>query len=349
MKKTLFLISLAALGLTACTNDETLSEIDSQEQKNISFRPAMGTRATETTNANLNEINVTAFEGDTPFFEKLDFIKGSDNFFTSTPVYNWPGDDTELNFWAFSPLTLKDQVTMTANSKVLTDFSPATDIAQQVDFITANATGKKSANEASGVPLTFDHQLSQIEVLAKTDNTAYVYKVTGVRVGAPVSKGTFDFTTKAWTLGTGNDIYTDTYATPVQLGSTAQSVMGAGGNLMLIPQQLTAWDVKNDAENSANGAYLSIKLQINTVAGAQMYPFPSDGDCQWAAIPIDTNWEAGKKYTYTLDLTNGAGYVDPHDPDPSTPVLGGPIKFTVDVTDWVPSDQPIPMNTDKTE
>ncbi len=217
-------------------------------------------------------------------------------------------------------------------------------MADQVDFVTANATGKKSVNESAGVPLTFNHQLTQIEVRAKTSNDVYTFKISGVRIGEPVAKGSFDFVTTDWTLGSDKAIYTDTYADARTLTPEAVSVMGDGGNAILLPQQLVAWDPKGDATNTAQGAYLSVKLQITTKeTGVQVYPFPSNGDCQWAAIPINTNWEAGKKYIYTLDLTNGAGNVDPHDPDPGTPVLGGPIKFTVDVVDWVDTPVDVPM------
>ncbi|MDE6409093.1 MAG: fimbrillin family protein [Muribaculaceae bacterium] len=347
MKKTYLLMamaSIAGLALTSCSEDEPISE---NHGTAISFRPSMGTRATETTNANLKEINVASFMGNTPYFNTLTFNKGADGYFTSDPTYNWPGDNTSLTFYAYSPANPGGVITLGSDSKVMTGFSPASSIANQIDFITATATGNKDDNEATGVPLKFDHRLVQIEVRAKTDNTAYTYKVSGVRIGESVSKADFDFTTNNWSLGTDKAIYDETYATPVELGSVPASVMGEGGNLMLIPQQLTAWNPTSDASNSAKGAYLAIKLQINTVAGAQVYPFPSEGDCTWAAIPIDDNWEAGKKYVYNLDLTHGAGYVDPHDPDPGKPVLGGPIKFTVDVTDWVDSSSDLPMDTGK--
>ena len=55
----------------------------------------------------------------------------------------------------------------------------------------------------------------------------------------------------------------------------------------------------------------------------------------WLAVPIDTKWEAGYKYVYTLDFTNGAGYSDPLDgPETGGTVLGGAIKFTMDVNPW---------------
>lgn len=339
--KLLFAVALLGLGMASCAQDDALSE---NKGNAISFRPAMGTRATETTNANLSDIKVAAFLGNDTFFEPLDFIKGSDNFFTSTPEYHWPGDDAELSFYAYSPTSLSG-VTLTPDTKTLTGFSPAANIADQVDFITSNATGKRSANEASGVELTFDHRLVQIEIRAKADNEAYTFKISGVRIGEPVAQGDFNFATNAWTLGSNKAIYEETYSTPVALTADAQNVMGAEGNAMLLPQQLVAWDPTGDASNTAAGAYLSVKLQVNTAAGAQVYPFNTNQNCQWAAIPISTNWEPGKKYIYTLDLSHGAGYVDPHDPQPGTPVLGGPIKFTVNVVDWADTTVDLPMTT----
>lgn len=344
MKATLpliFVSAFAATGLMSCSQEEV---INTTPDRPISFRPAISTRATETTNANLSAIKVAGFMGNSTYFDALDFNKGTDGYFTSTPTYNWPGDDTSLDFYAYSPTTL-DGVTLTADTKSLKAYAPDKNIANQVDFITSSGTGKRSVNEASGLELTFNHQLSQIEIKAKTDTAAYTYKISGIRIGQPVASGDFDFTTSKWTTGTDKVIYEETYDTPVTLTTSAVSVMGTEGNAMLIPQQLTAWDPENDAANAQEGAYLSLKLQINTKAGAQVYPFASNTDCQWAAIPISTNWEAGKKYIYTLDLSHGAGYVDPNDPIPGTPVLGGPIKFTVNVLDWNAEDVDQPMTT----
>lgn len=344
MSKTSMLgVALITLTLASCSDDEPISE---NRGRAIDFRAAMDSRATETTNANLTDINVAAFLGDRLFFPVMNYTKGSDGFFTSATEYYWPGDNSELSFYAYAPATPGGTVTIDGTDKTMTGFSPASAIADQIDFVTAYATGTKSTNETSGVPLTFNHQLSQIEVRAKTSNDVYTFKVSGVRIGEPVSKGDFDFAGSAWTIGSDKAIYTETYDTPKTLTADAVSVMGEGGNAMILPQQLTAWDPVADATNSAEGAYLSIKLQIATAeTGVQVYPFPSNGECEWAAIPIDTNLEAGKKYIYTLDLTHGAGYVDPHDPEPGTPVLGGPIKFTVDVVDWVESDVDLPMTT----
>lgn len=342
MKKTMLLAGVAALALTSCSKDDT---VDLNRGEAISFRPAM-TRATETTNANLNSITVSGFLNGALFINKEVYSRGSDDVFTSATEYYWPGDDTPVTFYAYSPAAPGGTVTLTADSKELSDFSPASDISSQVDFITSTGTGRKSVNENTGLALNFGHRLAQIEVRAKTDNTAYTYKVTGVRIGRPVSTGSFNFDNTAWTLGTTKADYETTYTNAVTLGSTAQNVMGDSGNAMLIPQQLTGWNPTADAPNTAEGAYISVRLQIATAeTGVQVYPFPSNGECEWAAVGINDNWEPGHRYVYTLDLTHGAGYVDPKNPDPGTPVLGGPIKFTVSVEPWVESTIQQPFDT----
>ncbi|MDE5596112.1 MAG: fimbrillin family protein [Muribaculaceae bacterium] len=336
MNKTTLMMAFAALAFASCSQDEPLSI---NEGRAIDFRPAIGGRATEITNANLSSINVTALLGDVNFFTDQTFAKDGE-FFTSTHDYYWPGDDSEILFYAYSPAEPGGTIEIDKDVKTMTDFSVAPQIAEQIDFITATSSGKKSTNEAEGVELTFSHQLSQIEIQGKTENDNYTFKVTGVRIGQPLSKGTFNFATEEWTPATDRAIYEVTYDDAITLGSQPQTLMATvssvSDNAMLLPQQLTAWDPVNDASNQAEGAYLSVKLQIIlNESGAQIYPFPSDANCVWASIPIDDNWEAGKKYVYTLDFTHGAGYVDPHDPQPGKPVLGGPIKFDVEVTNWV--------------
>ena len=83
-----------------------------------------------------------------------------------------------------------------------------------------------------------------------------------------------------------------------------------------------------------------------------------NGKYAFSAVPIDTNWEPGKKYTYTLNFcgdNGGGGQVDPDpdptdpdvdpdptDDDPGDPILGKPIYFTVTVDDW--QDQPMDID-----
>lgn len=350
MKKQIMFMAMTAMLIASCSSDDVVS---TNTGRAIDFRTSVGTRGAETTTANISKFWVTAIdEADANYFSKQEFTKDGE-FFTSSPLYYWPAG--KLNFVAYSPseTDLGATVTINKDKKTLANFSPAAKIADQKDFVTATATGTKAANETNGVALKFAHQLSQIEIKAKNANTGYVYKVVGVRIGKPVSKGTFTFDTNTWSLTTTEKTnYAVEYtAAPRTLDADAATMMGtANDNAMLLPQQLVAWTPATDKTNNKNGAYIALKIQITTKDGARVYP--AKGDYDWAAVAINTNWEAGKKYVYTLDFSSGAGKVDPEKPDPTDPtdpfkpgedILGKPIKFTVTVTEWTSADQPVIM------
>ena len=347
-------MAMAAMLIASCSSDDVVS---TNTGRAIDFRTSVGTRGTETTTANINKFWVTAIGGNnaTNYFSKQMFTKEG-SFFTSSPLYYWPAG--KLDFVAYSPseTDLGGTLKIDNATKELKDFSPAAEIADQKDFVTATASGTKADNQTNSVALTFAHQLSQIEIKAKNTNTGYVYKVVGVRIGKPVSKGTFTFGTNTWALTTTEKAnYAIEYtATPRTLAKDAATMMGtANDNAMLLPQQLVAWTPEGDSRdktNTNNGAYIALKIQITTKDGARVYP--AKGDYDWAAVAIGTTWEAGKKYVYTLDFSNGAGKVDPEKPKPVDPtdpfnpgedILGKPIKFTVTVTPWAPADQPVKM------
>lgn len=380
MKKTpLFIMAMSALALASCSEDEPVS-VRQATNEAISFRSAMGTRATETTNANLNKIFVTAVYGDSTintdtgrmggfknsvYFDNAEFDKGADSFFTAIggKEYDWLAPKQKIDFFAYAPSQddLGADIMMKEDNSGMTleSFAVPENIADQVDFITANASGTREANETSGVELTFDHRLAQIELRAKSENETYTYKVLGARIGRPQYMGTFDFNTNQWTLDDWHDtaIY-DAACDTTTLSATPVSIMGAGGNAMLMPQTLTPWDITGDPDNVAREAYLSVLVSITrTDNGIQIYPFPYESEFTnkpvreygWATIPLSGTWEQGKKYIYTLDFTNGAGHTDPDDPYPGTEILGGPIKFTVKVNDWVDtnSNKVYDMSADK--
>ncbi len=344
-------MAMTAMLIASCSSDDVVS---TNTGRAIDFRTSVGTRGSETTTDSIDKFWVTAIDGNNAnYFSKQEFTKDG-AFFTSSPLYYWPAGT--LNFFAYSPseTDLGATVTIDKDTKNLADFSPATEIANQKDFVTATASGTRAANETNGVELTFDHQLSQIEIKAKNTNTGYIYKVVGVRIGKPVSKGTFAFDTNKWTLTTTEKTnYAVEYATtPRTLTKNAATMMGtANDNAMLLPQQLVAWTPETDKANTNKGAYIALKIQITTKDGARVYP-ATGKDYDWAAVAINTKWEAGKKYVYTLDFSNGAGKVDPEKPQPVDPtdpfkpgedILGKPIKFTVTVNPWVSADQPVEM------
>lgn len=351
MKQKLFLAAMAAIAMTSCSNDETL-EINTGRA--IDFRTAMATRATETTTGNLESFFVTAFNENkinAPYFENLEFTKDGEGFFTSEIKYYYPGDGSKLTFHAYAPSKTDLGGTLAVNSETknltLENFSPATDISKQVDFITANATGTKE-NEADGVSLTFFHRLSQIEIVGVDQNDGYKFKVKGIRIAQLASNGNFNFETSEWTDTKDKINYTYEFDDEIELSDADTKLMNESGNAMLIPQELTAWDVTTDKTNDNNGAYISLLMQITTEDGALVYPFGDNEEKEyaWAAIPVGTIWEAGKKYIYRLDFSTGAGYVDPEEnAHQGEPILNGEVKFTVKVEEWEESKYNGDMST----
>ena len=356
MKQKLFLAAMAAIAMTSCSNDETL-EINTGTRQAIDFRTAMATRAAETTIATLDSFYVTAFNEniiDLPYFKDLKFKKEG-SFFVSEDKYYYPGDGTDLTFYAYAPSATglgTDSITDNTNKNLTLDFSPAEEISKQVDFITANATGSKNDAEL-GVALKFAHRLSQIEIKGKSENTSYDFKVKGIRIGKVCSKASFDFKNGTWELSEDEDvdvaIYEKVYADdadPTELSAEATSFM-AGDNAMLLPQRLEAWQPQ-DSDNTNKKAYLSVLVRVTTKAGALVYPFDGDErDYAWAAIPVGIEWAAGKKYVYTLDFTTGAGFVDPtEDENKGESVITGEIKFTVDVEAWSESEEEVEVPRD---
>ena len=229
---TLFITALSAMALASCADaDAPLSahSEDAPADQGISFRSGMASRATETTNANLTDFYVTAFTGTTPYFTDQKFTKGSDSFFTNPNHYEWLDEKEAIDFMAYSPSQdeLGADITQEsgkANLK-LSSFSVPEEIADQVDFITAQASGTRKDNEATGVELTFDHRLSQIEVRAKSESTAYTFKVIGVRIGRAQYLGDFDFASKTWTL----DEWHDTAVYTSSCDTIARSAPGRAG------------------------------------------------------------------------------------------------------------------------
>lgn len=376
MNKAIYLYAAVALTLASCSNDET---VEMAQQKGISFRAVTGlnTRASEVTTTNLSTLKVTAFwnkNGDKydGFTDEVDYVKAGGVFNSAVSKF-WPKDESEvLSFTAFSDNWTGTKTITDKNTISVAGVKIAGTVADQKDMVyVTGVTGTKAANETNGVALTLGHALSQIQISAKSDNTVYTYQVKGIRISNVDGEANFNVVDGTWSNNAANDqIYEVKYATPVTLNGTAQSIMeqkpdngtNYSDNAMLLPQAgvnntgtTTAWDVKADKENANKGTYISVLLRITKTAdNSNVFPAEGTETYGWAAVPVSFTWKKGNKYVYTLDFTNGAGRVDPVDPgtevDPGNKdpgkgdkILGDPIKFTVTVTPWNPTDNDINM------
>lgn len=316
---------------TSCSQDELQSSQAAQSEINFNASMGLRTRAEETNTTNLQSSGfyVSAFVSEKDNYMKDVKYTYSDNSWKSPSgeTYFWPVSET-LNFYAYAyghatTQTSLSGVTINKTTQEIKDFSPATkeesnthsDAAAQEDLIYAAVTGNKTDNASSGITLTFKHALSEISVKAQNSNTAYQVKVKGVKLGNIISKDTFTFpTASSSTTGDGKwgnsssttGLTTGSYETDFTeftLTSTAANVDDSKP-FMLIPQQCKKGTASNSSKYSA-GHYIALNVTITQKSGDSEYNGSSYTG--WAYVGIDTNWEQGKHYTYTLDFSKGAG------------------------------------------
>lgn len=381
MKKNLLFAALAASVMVSCSNDDI---VDVNHGEGIAFRASLDralTRANATNLENLNAFNVTAIGNGQNYFTNMP-VTSEDKGSTWKPAhtYYWPSYD--LSFFAYAPQEPGGTVSIDNNGKKITGFSPSQKVSEQKDLVVSYNTGNKKNNEEKGVAMNFKHALSQIEVKAKCSNEKIKIEVRGVKLVNAAATADFTFpnevtntnytlTQDKWSNLQEKDDHSKAYMITgkdkVELKAVAQSIMFGDDNFMLIPQKLIKWD----GTESKNGAYLSVLCRIYSLDDGNetlLYPRPTendnkDGKYAFAAVAIDTDWEPGKKYTYTLNFCGdggGAGEIDPNpgpvDPtDPTEPeidkkpgtggeeILGKPIKFTVTVDNWVDKSEDVEM------
>jgi hypothetical protein len=377
MKKSVLLMAAAtAIALSSCSSEETK---DVAKSSNITFRSTVGlnSRGTEATTDNLKNIWVSAWADNDPVFNAEQFTKkaGTTEFRSVGGPWFWE-KDKGYTFMAFAtgkedkanlnPTINKDNIT-------LADYTPSANLADQLDLLTAHGTGNKVDNQTTGAKLDFDHILSQIQIKVKNTNENRKYIIKGVRISNVNGTATYTFTPgnaaakHAWTDLKTPSQYVLNQGVEIALNGQNKDVndlLVGDNSAMLIPQGITAWDGTVPAGPNATfanvtGSYISLLINIqkkNNGQWEQVYPKADQVDetkFAWAAVAIPAvTWVNGNKYIYTLDLSRGAGKVDPvepgpdytaKDPKPGEDILGGEIFFTVSVKQWVDQTTDVPM------
>lgn len=365
-----------AIALSSCSSEETK---DVAKSSNITFRSTVGlnSRGTEVTTDNLKNIWVSAWADNDVVFAGEEFAKkaGGQTFESVNGPWFWE-KDKQYTFMAFA--TGKEDKanlnpTITKETITLTDYTPSTTLADQLDLLTAQGTGSKVNNETAGAKLDFDHILSQIQIKVKNTNENRKYIIKGVRISNVNGTGTYTFTPAnpakhAWANVTTQSQYVLDQGVEITLDDQNKDVkdlLVAANSAMLIPQGITAWDGTVPAGPNATfkdvtGAYISLLINVQKKHNGnweQVYPKADavdDTKFAWTAVAIPAvTWANGNKYIYTLDLSKGAGKVDPvepgkdwdqkKDPKPGEDILGGEIFFKVDVKAWVDQAINVPM------
>ena len=343
-RKNVLFVALASVMLAAsCSSEQEENGLasSSSNSKQISIYPSVNhSRAVETSLANLQDFYVTAFqESEANYMAGVKYSKSGDGYGTDAGTFFWPADDSNLHFYAYAPAKPgKDDYTfdITSTTQKMENFSPNDAAADQQDFVYAFAKGNKTGNADDGIAIDFKHALSEITISAKNTNTAYSIEVSGVKLGGIKNKGTFTFPSyngngkdASWTQDSQTGEYSTSLSEAVTLGSDVTD-FSAKGNVpfMLIPQQLMT---QNQA---STGSYIALKVKITAKGGQVIYG--ADGE-SWAYVAIDTDWQMGMRYNYTLDFSNGAG----QDADGNLIISGKNIKLNVTVSGFTPEDKTV--------
>lgn len=303
--------------LSSCSSDDK-GGLDYAGCKPISFIPTIDfTRGTEISERDLGSFQVTCFDplnssliGDggllKPFFSDTFIRSAADQktYLNLNDAYLWPPYDTDLKFFAYSTSAAdfefqnKSKVidgNLTIDYKLL-NFCVPKDIAKQFDFVTAYTS---ATNTDGAVPLKFKHQLSQIEIRVCGSNPTYNIEFAGVRIGNPETEGNFDFssavasTTDDYSAGSWNvsgkresvsyiyqsgDVIRSLTGGNAVSQQDAFSIMGNGGNAMVIPTTNGAWGGTNDPKLQVadKSMYLSVLINISVLDAQsdriQLYP-----------------------------------------------------------------------------
>lgn len=368
-KQTLFaaaIMGAAAMITTSCSSEDNFESMTTTPQAEVRFQTNITPMSRAVTTAsNLNKFKTTAFlkqdDVRTTFMDAVT-VENIEGVWKTTDAYVWPYNGT-LSFFSVAPASLKVEMPSasdfdTKNAKF--EFTAASDAAMQSDILYAvNANHQYTGSAASSVVnVNFRHALSQVVFNAKCENEKWQVDISDVKIHNLKSTGVYAMPLEttaaltsgnnvrgAWTLGDAINSYNTGIPEPKKnIGSEVVTLTSSTSlPLLLLPQTSTAWDPKNDSKCEKKGTYFTIRCQLRqkTAEGNQIIIWPASGDNAYVdvAIPVTVNWEEGKKYTYTFNFKDGAGFIPPtqtgggDDVIPGNPVLNA-ISFSVAVDNF---------------
>lgn len=375
--KNLFLFAAlgAAVMATSCTSEENFEQLsDNSKTAAIRFNTDVALSRAVITNGNLKEFTTTAYlkQGDirTKFMDNV-LVKKVDGVWSTEDTYMWPYNGT-LSFFSVAPANLK--VDMPAAADIDTkapsfEFTAESDAAMQQDVLYAvNANHQYTgSDESSVVNVNLRHALAQIVFNAKCENANWRVDISDVKIHNAKSSGKYTLPLATTAALAENDNIRGNWAINSTVNTYNTGLREAKKNiskdvveltsssslpLLLIPQSTVAWDPKNDSKCEKGGTYFTIRCQLRqkTAEGGEIIIWPGSGDDAYVdiAIPAAFNWEEGKKYTYTFNFKDGAGYIPPTQTGggesviPGKPVLSA-ISFNVVVDDFTDTSNDIKL------
>lgn len=368
MKKIVLLGTIAASLLGSCTSESNILELEQQPSK-IAFAPSLDnlhiTRASQTFTADLQSFKVNAYllqDGKvSKYMDEAYVSRQADNTWTTSTAYIWPSSG-DMTFYSYSlganatdERHLVEILQPTAEeyaegkTPVINYKECSTDPKYQFDLLYATSNEACTVAQTKAVGVNFKHALSQIMFKVRNTNPNWKVTVSDIQIVNVKSAGKFACPTKTTVIGEASE-GTWTAEAPLRRYITSiarkTDITPASGDiswdnaLFLIPQTTTAWNPK-DTETAATGSYFLISCRITTTDGILLWPTNSE-DVRNVAIPVAINWEKGRRYTYTFEFGEGAGYIPPMETGEGEEAMPsekggeatlGKIRFDVSVDD----------------
>lgn len=367
MKKQLLLCGIAALAFCSCSNDETIESANLRSSQ-ITFSPSVGnmSRAVTTVN-NLDQFTVNAYlnQGDAPMYYIKDLnVKKESGVWTSAQAYTWPYSG-QMTFFSYSPADLS--VNMPASAEVAAEaptitYTASSNPERQKDLLYAvnvmdAAKAYAPGSNSTTVNVNFRHALSQVVFSAKNTNPGWILDISDVQIVNIKSKGVYTFPTQttapfsadgdvvrgSWALENVVNSYSASFSAATSIGAEAVELTSSSdGALLVLPQTAAAWDPATDPSCQSNGCYFMVRCKIQQITpdgNALLWPSKSTDTAAYVAIPVNIDWQEGKKYTYTFIFGDGAGFIPPTSTEGGETVIPGSttlakINFSVSVDDF---------------
>lgn len=367
MKLKLFLLATSAVALASCSSDAVVE--DNAAGNAIQFSAAAGkaSRAADYyCNANPPaDFHVWASVNGKQYFADETYAKGEGSTYSITGGVEryWPND--EISFFAAKNY---DDFTWNVATASTMKITPALAAKDQKDLLYAYTVSKRDENKnfnAGKAKLNFRHALSQVVFYALNENSKIYVEIENISLNNAAAKGTFtlpigaanvtddnlqDHTQAADRKETGLGEWAvegkAKFTADVTKGTNTLVALDANKknltdnttetdftqSLLVLPENVTAWVPKTA---TTEGSYFTVKCKIRNIAGAavaddDVYLWGTKKEAKELLIPVNFNWEQGKKYIYTIKFTKTghAGY----DEEGNDVLI--PIQFDVTVDDF---------------
>ena len=304
MKKSLFMIPVAALAFSACSNDTVVSENNTVNQpKEIAFSPIAqpSTRAAVegTTFPTGQDIYVAAYNAtkSANFFSQTTFDEdGSTGKWKASPAKYWPLEDATINFLAYTGITGGTFDSTNPASRVTIALSDNS--TNQYDLMYACGRGSRtSGSSASDVSMNFKHAQALIKFTVQSAaDYGTALKLTNIVLTGAHYSGTYTIDNSSnynstnseysATQGTWTSVNTQANVTRTpswendnKVTTTAQAV---GEGILVVPD-----------DNDETDDYTS--FTINYTLDGLVYSY--------TYTPADLDVHQAKKYTFAITMT----------------------------------------------